>query len=683
MILVNDGSPAEARPSKGKEPADMPSEADVQVQSGHRKRGRVASNIWDMFTKEERPATRKSAVCQNCNMKVNYHKKTESVIVHLNKCLEFRKLMNGMDIEDRPEWYSGPKKRRAPPAHSKALSLGTSDSKSQSSIRSFALPQVDAATKMKFQKMIAYHYYCTGTSFQRVEDQNLVQAVKMLQPDEGLLPSRKKLAGELLDVCYDDIKQKCDAKLSSLSSDVCLVTDGWSNIHNEPVVNYIAASRPSLFIEAVHTGEQGHTAEWIAQDVGRVIRKHANTIFAGAVTDNTAANKKAWLLLKGQFPDKFFQGCTSHTLHLLVKDIFGATKTKKRGESVATFPVGYPFESLLIFAESCKDVVKFFHNHHAVKVRLRGMQLRESLPMLIKPAPTRWGSLQQCFSSILKSEKLLFSIVSERDFVPAAQTAALKSESTRIKDIITDTAFVSQLNKALNILGPIDQLIVKYQSDDVPLSDVLPDFNKLPTRFAASPTREFLSHEELQYLTMLANQRFEFMYSDAHGLAYLLDPRYLGEGISHQHRSNLEDILINLPLDSVPVTDEKKSDVYMQYTEFVIAAQNEKANSTFRYKMLTGRRKTPLQYWQADGCVWKDLQKIGVRIFSMVTSSASSERNFSTFGFVHSKLRNSLGPAKVDKLVFIKTNYPAFSDCKVEDESEFSEADSSDGNSNV
>lgn len=103
MILVNDGSPAEARPSKGKEPADMPSEADVQVQSGHRKRGRVASNIWYMFTKEERPATRKSAVCQNCNMKVNYHKKIESVIVHLNKCLELRKLMNGMDIEDRPE----------------------------------------------------------------------------------------------------------------------------------------------------------------------------------------------------------------------------------------------------------------------------------------------------------------------------------------------------------------------------------------------------------------------------------------------------------------------------------------------------------------------------------------------------------------------------------------------------
>jgi len=46
----------------------------------------------------------------------------------------------------------------------------------------------------------------------------------------------------------------------------------------------------------------------------------------------------------------------------------------------------------------------------------------------------------------------------------------------------------------------------------------------------------------------------------------------------------------------------------------------------------------------------------------MSTSSAASERNFSTFGFVHSKLRNSLSIESVDKLVFIKTNYRLFTD---------------------
>jgi hypothetical protein len=71
-----------------------------------------------------------------------------------------------------------------------------------------------------------------------------------------------------------------------------------------------------------------------------------------------------------------------------------------------------------------------------------------------------------------------------------------------------------------------------------------------------------------------------------------------------------------------------------------------------------------LQYWQSDGVAWPDLQKIGVKLFTLATSSASSERNFfSTMSFVHNKLRNSLSTETVEKLVYIKTNYPTFADC--------------------
>ena len=37
------------------------------------------------------------------------------------------------------------------------------------------------------------------------------------------------------------------------------------------------------------------------------------------------------------------------------------------------------------------------------------------------------------------------------------------------------------------------------------------------------------------------------------------------------------------------------------------------------------------------------------------------------FGFVHSKLRNRLGPEKVKKLVYIKTNALQMSDVPLED----------------
>jgi hAT family C-terminal dimerisation region len=58
---------------------------------------------------------------------------------------------------------------------------------------------------------------------------------------------------------------------------------------------------------------------------------------------------------------------------------------------------------------------------------------------------------------------------------------------------------------------------------------------------------------------------------------------------------------------------------------------------------------------------WPLLQQIALKVFSLATSSAASERNFSTFGFVHSKLRECLTAEKVEKLVYVKTNLPTLS----------------------
>ena len=45
-----------------------------------------------------------------------------------------------------------------------------------------------------------------------------------------------------------------------------------------------------------------------------------------------------------------------------------------------------------------------------------------------------------------------------------------------------------------------------------------------------------------------------------------------------------------------------------------------------------------------------------MRLFTCVSSSASAERIFSCMGWFHTKSRNRLRPAKVDKMVFIKIN---------------------------
>ena len=82
-------------------------ENDVEdVDNEPRKRGRLQSNVWQHFTTASQPQKAKSNVCKHCKTRINYHKKSEMVKIHLNKCAPFRKLMNGMEDVDRPDWYN-------------------------------------------------------------------------------------------------------------------------------------------------------------------------------------------------------------------------------------------------------------------------------------------------------------------------------------------------------------------------------------------------------------------------------------------------------------------------------------------------------------------------------------------------------------------------------------------------
>ena len=98
----------------------------------------------------------------------------------------------------------------------------------------------------EFQETMALHYYITGTAFQRIEDENLVKAIKMLR-SHAVLPDRKKLSGVLLDKCYNNVKKLRDSYMKSASSSICLTSNGWSNIRNELIVNYMANYHPRLY----------------------------------------------------------------------------------------------------------------------------------------------------------------------------------------------------------------------------------------------------------------------------------------------------------------------------------------------------------------------------------------------------------------------------------------------------
>ena len=61
----------------------------------------------------------------------------------------------------------------------------------------------------------------------------------------------------------------------------------------------------------------------------------------------------------------------------------------------------------------------------------------------------------------------------------------------------------------------------------------------------------------------------------------------------------------------------------------------------------------PITWWGFHGGDSIHLSTLATKLLSQVTNSSSAERNWSTYGFIHSVKRNRLGAAKDEDLVYV------------------------------
>ena len=125
---------------------------------------------------------------------------------------------------------------------------------------------------------------------------------------------------------------------------------------------------------------------------------------------------------------------------------------------------------------------------------------------------------------------------------------------------------------------------------------------------------------------------------------------------------------MSFPADDHNVPDEdRKVQMSREYIAFRLFAGAQKREGGRRYKELVDKGISVLDWWHLQGPrQWPLLFDVPHKVFNMAASSAASERCFSAFAFIHSQARNSLQDTKVEKLVYIKSNYNFFRDCNWE-----------------
>ena len=73
--------------------------------------------------------------------------------------------------------------------------------------------------------------------------------------------------------------------------------DGWSNIRNELVINFVVSQPKPVFWKSFRTDLQNHTGEYISTEILKVIEElesECGKMAFAVVTDNASNMKKAW-----------------------------------------------------------------------------------------------------------------------------------------------------------------------------------------------------------------------------------------------------------------------------------------------------------------------------------------------------------------------------------------------------
>jgi hypothetical protein len=148
-------------------------------------------------------------------------------------------------------------------------------------------------------------------------------------------------------------------------------------------------------------------------------------------------------------------------------------------------------------------------------------------------------------------------------------------------------SFIFNLSKSLEILEPIDKLINMFQSN---CTDV---FKKNAVLGPILSTLEGLRAEENEYLTKLANYIFVFIYGDAHGIAYVLDPRYIGDRLPLNIREGIEETIYNHYFDDKESSAEMKAQIFQEYNASRAWALQQQSMNSFKHVMLC-QGKTPM-----------------------------------------------------------------------------------------
>lgn len=487
-------------------------------------------------------------------------------------------------------------------------------------LESFA-DRITPAEQSEIDTALARAVFASGAPLSMTENVYWQAAFRKLRPAYSL-PSRYSLTNTLLNAEYSRVNTSVNEEIASAQS-LGLMCDGWSNIRNESIINFVVTTPKPVFYKSIASGSTSHTGEYMANAMLEIIKEIGSDKFVGVVTDNAANMKNAWTRIQedAECPHIVCYGCGAHGIQLLLGD-------------VCNLP------SATDILQKAKAIVKEVNNSHRLRsmlsVQCTAMQCKQSLKM---PVVTRWGSSIACLDSVLANKLSLRRLAIDEE---AQSLLASAPKSSILSDVFWD-----QLVNLLELLRPVLKWITILEGDSPEIGATVEAFAELKDHFTTTLRKSPMTKkEEKQVLTILEDRK-QFCLKTVHNAANLLDPRFNGKRLTEEAVIDACEYICMLSTRY----NVSEGDVLADIANY--RAKGGLWSKEFVWK--SAQEVSPVVWWKGI-CSSRPLSKAAIDILSLPATSAACERSFSTYGNVHTARRNRMGNKTAMKLVYIAQN---------------------------
>ncbi|KAE8793587.1 hypothetical protein D1007_31746 [Hordeum vulgare] len=429
------------------------------------------------------------------------------------------------------------------------------------------------------------------------------------------------------------------------SHGVSVVSDGWTNMKNHPLINVIASnSRGSMFLYAEDFSGEEKTGEAIAQFLLQAIEEIGPSNVLQVITDNASNCRVAGEEIQKVHKHIFWSPCVVHTLNLVFKDF-----AKKFAWMVDTYQTG-------------KAIVKFFRNHQHFQDLFR----RNSKLDLLKVSKTRFASHYIVLKRLMDvQEALTTTIVTSKwkELVKSCDVQTRAAANAIAQNIIDET-FWDEIKIILDITKPL-YMVIKFSDGEGPKSgDIYERMDNMLGEMQEVMTREDNPHkDDWSKVNEIILYRWGKMNWHFHCLAFALSPKYYDQaylaspapGGGQRKAPNDESEVMEGVIEALNRIAEDKKE-YALLREELNTFIMKKGLYAIDAVQADAATMNATEWWFNYGSQTPTLSEVAKKVLSQPISSSSAERNWSTYSFIHNVKRNKLNATTADKLVFIHAN---------------------------